>query len=181
MTDPRTTTPPSAFITAWLARLAASGMSGLALDVGAGSGRHAIPAAAAGFRVVAIDLQLDRLRAAGATARAAGVELSLVCADLEVFPLPESRFQLIVCTRYLDRPRFPALLRALAPGGVLLYETFTEAQKRLGRGPQSPEHLLKPGELPQLVAGLELLFSEEVQAPEAVARVAARRRGGISG
>jgi hypothetical protein len=64
---------------------------------------------------------------------------------------------------------------------VLLYETFTEAQKRLGRGPQSPEHLLKPGELPQLVAGLELLFSEEVQAPEAVARVAARRRGGISG
>jgi SAM-dependent methyltransferase len=175
MTEPNITTPPSPFVAAWVMRLAAEGLSGLALDAASGRGRHAVLMAAAGFDVVAIDIQLEHLRAAAGLARESGVHISLLCADLTIYPLPESSFNLIVCTRYLDRARFAALRGALAPGGVLLYETFTEHQLQHGRGPRSPEHLLRPGELRTLVAGLDVLFEEEVSEPDALARVAARK------
>ena len=64
----------------------------------------------------------------------------------------------------------------LVPGGVLLYETFTEHQLRYDRGPRSRAHLLAPGELRLRLRGMDVLFDEEVMAPDAVARIAARRR-----
>ena len=85
-------------------------------------------------------------------------------------------FHVVVVTRYLDRQLFPALRDALVPGGVLLYETFTEHQLRYDRGSRSRDHLLAPGELRTLLRGMDVLFDEEVIAPDAVARVAARRR-----
>ena len=57
----------------------------------------------------------------------------------------------------------------------MLYETFTVNQRQLGFGPTSPDHLLQPGELRQLFEGFDVLFYEEVLAPEAVARIVARR------
>src|SRR5207237_6862524 len=97
------------------------------------------------------------------------------CADLTRGALPAARFDLIVVTRYLQRDLFPSLRAALTPGGVMLYETFTIAQRDLGRGPTSPDHLLGRGELRRRFEGLEILFDEEVSAPDAVARLAARR------
>ena len=44
------------------------------------------------------------------------------------------------------------VLDALAPGGVLLYETFMEGNERFGR-PSQPEFLLKDGELLDLARG----------------------------
>ena len=96
------------------------------------------------------------------------------CADLTTTPLPRRRFDVVIVTRYLQRDLFPALVGALAPGGVILYETFTEAQRAHGWGPTSPAHLLAAGELPTYFSELEMLFYEEVAGPEAVARVAAR-------
>jgi hypothetical protein len=60
-------------------------------------------------------------------------------------------------------------------GGVVLYETFTVNQRQLGFGPTSPDHLLQPGELRHQFDGFEVLFHEEVDVPEAVARIVARR------
>ena len=57
----------------------------------------------------------------------------------------------------------------------MIYETFTVLQRALGVGPTSPDHLLEPGELRELFGGWEVLFYEEVAAPEAVARIVARR------
>ena len=61
---------------------------------------------------------------------------------------------------------------------MVLYETFTELQRARGRGPTSPDHLLKPGELPALFAEFEPIFYKEVTEPgeDALARLAARRR-----
>ena len=56
-----------------------------------------------------------------------------------------------------------------------MYETFTTRQRRHGTGPRAPEHLLEPGELPGYFEGFELLCSEEVEAPEAVARIVAKK------
>ena len=57
----------------------------------------------------------------------------------------------------------------------MLYETFTTGQCAFGTGPKSPDHLLEPGELRRRFDGFEVLFYEEVSAPEAVARIAARK------
>jgi hypothetical protein len=97
------------------------------------------------------------------------------CADLTTAPLPRERFDLIVVTRYLQRDLFPALRGALVPGGAIMYETFTEAQRALGRGPSSPDHLLRPGELLAYFADYEVLSYEEPGEPDAVARVVARK------
>jgi hypothetical protein len=110
-----------------------------------------------------------------AAARAGGAAIHGWCADLTQYPLPASRFDLVIVTRYLQRDLFPALRAACAPGGVVLYETFTTAQTALGVGPKSPDHLLEPGELRRRFDGFDELFYEEVSAPEAVARIAARR------
>jgi hypothetical protein len=51
----------------------------------------------------------------------------------------------------------PAIARVLAPGGLLVYETFTTHQRALGTGPRNSDHLLEPDELPELFSKLEIL------------------------
>ena len=143
-----------------------------------GRGRHVVPLARAGFRVFGVDVKLNAVRDAVAAAAADGARLHAWCADLTQHPLPIARFDLIVVSRYLQRDLFPDLQAAVAPGGMMLYETFTTAQRALGTGPTSPDHLLEPGELRARfdIDGWDVLFYEETLKPEAVARLAARRR-----
>ena len=164
---------PSPFMVDWIAR--ERGGHPRALDVAMGGGRHAVTLARAGFRTFGVDLRWNAVREAMTTAEAEGMRVGGWCADLTRYPLPRERFDLVVVCRYLQRDLFPALRAACAPGGVVLYETFTTAQRALGTGPRSPNHLLEPGELRQRFDGFEELFYEEVSAPEAVARIAARR------
>lgn len=175
MTNAARTNQPSPFVARWLASFPPC-PDVRALDVACGRGRHSLALARAGYRVVAIDIQLDALRELRAAALAAGLPIAVACADLTRMPLPRNRFGLIVVTRYLDRALFPSLREALVPGGVLLYETFTEHQLRYEKGPRSRAHLLQPGELRRLVPDMDVLFDEEVMGPDAVARIAVRRR-----
>src|SRR5438132_12815279 len=130
---------PSPFIVEWIraCRAEARGDSRerrRALDVAMGRGRHALPLARAGFRVFGVDVTLDAVRDAVAAAAAERLRVHAWCADLTQHPLPAARFDLIVVSRYLQRDLFPALQSAIAPGGVVLYETFTTAQRALGPG-----------------------------------------------
>jgi SAM-dependent methyltransferase len=131
--------------------------------------------AASGFRTFGVDIQFDAVREAVSRAAGDGLAVHGWCADLTQSPLPDATFDLILVCRYLQRDLFPALARALVPGGVLLYETFTVTQRAHGRGPTSDEYLLQPGELPTLARGLTRLSYEEIDEPDAVARLAARR------
>lgn len=177
MTDSAPANPPSPFIAGWVPRLACERVPGSrALDFAMGRGRHALLLAQHQFHVVGIDLQFDAVARAMRTADALGLRIAGICADLTRMPLPRSHFHVIIVTRYLDRMVFPALTQALVPGGVLLYETFTSRQRAHGRGPTSPAHLLEPGELRTLVRGMDVLYDEECADPDAVARIAARRR-----
>jgi SAM-dependent methyltransferase len=177
MTDTTAADPPSAFVVEWARRMLADlPARPRALDVAMGRGRHALALARMGCRVAGIDTRFDAVYAAHARAQALGLRLDAVCADLTMSPLPVGRFDLIVVTRYLDRALFPSLRRALRPSGVLLYETFTDNQLRYARGPRSRAHLLYPGELRMLVSGMNVLFDEELTAPDAVARIVARAR-----
>ena len=79
-------------------------------------------------------------------------------------------------THYLHRPLMPAIVRAVAPAGVLVYETFTRDQAARGR-PTNPAFLLEPGELVALVAPLEVVRSREgdVRGRDVASVVAIRR------
>jgi SAM-dependent methyltransferase len=170
---------PSPLVAEWAARLARRTTNDerqpAALDVAMGRGRHAVVLARAGFKTFGVDIRRDAVSDAVRTASAGGLSVHGWCADLTQTPLPRARFDAIVVTRYLQRDLFPALREALVPGGAIVFETFTVAQRALGRGPTSPDHLLELGELRERFEGLEVLFYEEVSAPEAVARIVARR------
>jgi tellurite methyltransferase len=132
------------------------------LDVACGRGRHALLLAGAGFPVRAVDRDAGQVAWLHALARRLQLPLDAAVVDLEdpATDLGEEEWELVLVFNYLHRPLFPALRRALKPGGVLLYETYTSGQPK-GRRPTNPDHLLEPGELQRLVAPLEVLRQHE--------------------
>jgi SAM-dependent methyltransferase len=140
---------PSGWIERWTPLLA-PGSS--VLDVACGSGRNARWLARAGHRVTAVDRDAEALAVVSLEASEPGIVLHTLLADLEgaPWPLPGVRFDAVVVTNYLWRPLMPALLDAVAPGGLLLYETFALGQAALGR-PRNPDFLLRPNELIDLL------------------------------
>ena len=108
--------------------------------------------------------------------------MELVEADLEnaPWPFPERQFAAIIVTNYLYRPLFPQILAALAPGGLLLYETFAAGNEQFGR-PLNPDNLLNRGELMSgILTGLTIIAYEDVTIseprPAALQRVCAERK-----
>lgn len=164
--------PASPFVVEWAKR----GGGRRALDLAMGRGRHALVLAGSGFRTFGVDKKVDAVRDAVARARAAGLVVLGWCADLETIALPRDAFDLVLVTRYLQRDLFSTIREVVRPGGVVIYETFTVHQRKLGFGPTSPEHLLEPNELPGYFDGFDVEFYEERESPEAVARIVARRR-----
>lgn len=170
---------PSVWFT-WHAELIRPGTR--VLDLACGTGRHALASASLGARVSAVDEDAARLKAGRKAAEQRGVAVDWIQADLQRYPLPEREFDLVLVFNYLDRRRMPDIRRAIRPGGFLLAETFLTAQREHGWGPTSPDHLLQPGELPLLVAPLEVVLEREVlefrdARPAAVASILAQRLG----
>jgi len=125
------------------------------LDVACGRGRHALLLAGAGYPVRAVDRDAAHVAWLGALARRLQLPLDAAVVDLEAAgaDLGTEEWELVLVFNYLHRPLFPALVRSLKPGGLLIYETYTRDQAKRGR-PTSPYHLLEPGELPLLVSPL---------------------------
>ncbi|QOH34453.1 methyltransferase domain protein [Burkholderia cepacia] len=167
---------PSRWVAQW-SRLVPAG--GAVLDVAAGGGRHARWFASRGHPVVALDrdpVALAALRAiTGVDARDADLEGA-------PWPLPAGeQFSAVIVTHYLHRPLWPHLLHAVAPGGVLIYETFAQGNESVGK-PSNPAFLLAPGELLDAVHGrLRVVAYEDgfVAAPREafVQRLCAVREG----
>ncbi|GLR81113.1 class I SAM-dependent methyltransferase [Azospirillum oryzae] len=168
MPTPHPQSPPSAWVERFAPLVRADGP---VLDLACGGGRHLRLFHRHGHPVVGLDRDLGGVADLEGTA---GV--TLIQADLEtgdpagrIGPLPaDARFAGIVVTNYLHRPLLPALLAALEPGGVLIYETFADGNARFGR-PSSPDFLLRRGELLEAVRGrLQVVAFEqgEVSAPK---------------
>lgn len=135
------------------------------LDLACGTGRHSLAAAALGATVLAVDRDPARLAAARRQAQRQGDRITWLEFDLER-PWPEfGRFDAVLVFNYLDRTRMRAVLDCVAPGGLLLMETFLDAQRTQGWGPTSEHHLLRPMELADLTAPLEVLHAREVFKP----------------
>ena len=135
----------------WIVRFASHIPGGETLDLACGSGRHAKLLASLGHSVLAVD------RDANSLAAAAGPGISTLQIDLESGFTTEmaslfraGRYAGIVVANYLHRPLLPHLLSSLAPGGLLIYETFAKGNERFGK-PSNPDFLLAPGELLEAV------------------------------
>ncbi|WP_236559675.1 class I SAM-dependent methyltransferase [Colwellia sp. 20A7] len=81
-------------------------------------------------------------------------------------PLKADTFAAIMVFRYLHRPLMTQIKAAIKPGGMIIYETFTEEQAKLGR-PKNPNFLLKPNELLEIFADWKILHSFEGKASSA--------------
>jgi SAM-dependent methyltransferase len=83
-------------------------------------------------------------------------------ADIEngPWPFPDLTFDAVVVTHYLWRALLPTLLASLAPGGVLLYETFAAGNESVGK-PSRADFLLQAGELLKVCAGLRVVAFED--------------------
>ena len=165
-----------------LAQLREGAALGPVVDLACGRGRNALAIAEHGIPVLGVDRSAELLAELCVAARSRQLEVRAACADLEsapALPLAAGRCGAIVVCRYLHRPLAPALAALLAPGGWLLYETFTIHQRKLGYGPENPAFLLEPGELPALFPSLAIAHCWEgltdEPRPAAVARLAARR------
>lgn len=147
---------PSDWVRRW-APLVREG--GAVLDVACGGGRHTRLFAGLGHPVDAVDRDPQAIESLTAVA---GVRA--LCADIENGPWPydDRNYAAVVVTHYLHRPLFPRLLAALAPGGLLIYETFAVGNSRFGR-PANPDFLLRPRELLEVArGGLEVMAYEHV-------------------
>jgi tellurite methyltransferase len=164
---------------------------GPALDLACGSGRHSLLLAerrqavtAADSSAVGLDILEERARASGLPVHRAeklqpviasrhGIELVEV--DLERAVLPAASFALILCVQYLQRSLFGQIARALEPGGMILFETYTTAQLAFAGGPKNPEHLLEHGELRAAFPSLRLVFYRELRAGTGIASLIAQK------
>jgi tellurite methyltransferase len=152
---------PNLFLAEVLPQLA----PGRALDLACGAGRDAVFAASCGWRVTAVDIlpdALERGRRLAAACAAAIEPIEWIEADLERQPPsigPD--FDLVFFVRYLHRPLLSRLAAWLRPGGSLVCETFTTLHRERHGRPLADEHVLRPGELPGLMAGLEIRHSSE--------------------
>lgn len=143
---------PSDWVRRW-SHLLAPGAA--VLDVACGSGRHIRWFAQRGCRVTGVDRNVQAL----APLLSLG---ELVSADIErdAWPFADRQFDAVIVTNYLWRALLPVLITSLAPGGVLIYETFGAGQRSLGK-PSNPDFLLRPGELLSAARGLHVLAYED--------------------
>jgi SAM-dependent methyltransferase len=116
------------------------------LDMACGAGRHSFFMNSLGCDVVAVDIN-PVLKGLNDFQN----NISVVTADLEQeeWPFRKEEFSGIIVVNYLWRPSFPRIIESLAPGGVLLYDTFSQGNEKFGR-PRNPDYLLAPGELMSL-------------------------------
>lgn len=157
MTDlrrkPAGSTPPSAWVRRWAA-LAEPGAT--MLDVACGWGRHLRWFLEGGFAGAGVDRDTSLLGDLAGRAEILSYDLE----DGSPWPFPGRTFDVVVVTNYLFRPLFPALEAAVAPGGVLIYETFMRGNEAYGR-PRNPDHLLAPNELLGAFPALQTVAFEQ--------------------
>lgn len=150
---------PDGFVVAVLESLGPGG-GRPALDLAAGTGRHALELARRGWRVEAWDVSpigLGILTARAVARGAPTVEtraVDLLDPDLAL----EERFDLVCVVDFLDRMLWGRLHELVRPCGHLIARTFTTDWP----GPRPPAlYRLAPGELAGGIPGFETARSEE--------------------
>ena len=130
-----------------------------ALDIAAGNGRNALFLARHGYGVDAVDISDVGL--AQFAEKHPGIHP--ICADLDDFDIPASRYDLIINIKYLNRRLFPYIREGLAPGGILIFQTFLDSPKPAADQPACRDYLLRENELLHAFLSLKILIYTEAE------------------
>ncbi len=128
---------------------------GNALDIACGVGRNTHFLAQNGYNVDAVDISDYALGEIE--------DLENICkieTDLDSYNLETKKYDLILNINYLSRRLFPQIKEALAPDGILIFETFIVAHGDFTQ-PSNPEFLLQKNELLHAFIGLDIIYYEE--------------------
>lgn len=136
------------------------------LDLACGNGRnglylinHGIPVTFADLKSEALDTVQQALCCLKSDQQALA-HFWQVDFEQQAATLPHHAYSAVLVFRYLHRPLFDQIKHAVKPGGMIIYETFTEQQAQFGR-PRNPDFLLKANELIETFQGWEVLHSFE--------------------
>ncbi len=151
---------------------------GRALDIAAGIGRNSIYLAKHGFTVDAVDISDEGLgKLAGRHPR-----IHPICADLDIFDIPTERYDLIINIRFLSRRLFPYIREGLAPGGILIFESYLETPGLNTDDPFCRDYLLRNNELLHAFLSMRILYFREGKGsgkngPRRIASLVAEKAG----
>lgn len=127
-----------------------------ALDIACGMGRHSKYLASLGFEVDALDISSVAIEQLQGIAHIHAIEV-----DFDTYTLEKNKYDLIVCTYFLERKLFSQMIDALKPNGIILMETFLHHPDN-ERVSSNPAFRLKAGELEAVFDGkYELLHIAE--------------------
>ena len=130
------------------------------IDVAAGRGRDILFLAGEGFHGVGLEKSREAIRLAREAAARKRLDLWLVRGDALFLPFRDGKAGAVLVFYFLERAIMDRLVRLLAPGGLILYETFLRKQNELDRK-RDPAYLLDNGELPEYFRDLETLEHQE--------------------
>lgn len=168
--------PPAVAAQIGHALVALTGRGAPILELGVGTGRIAIPAAAAGAFVVGLDVSHEMLAVAATRAVAAGVSLDLLRGDAQALPFADGIFRAALAVHVLHllpdwRAALAEVVRVVGPGGMLI-------QGSDWRDPDSCVGLLR-GRL--RIAAVELMPGSRPPGAGAAVAQALARHGGVTG
>lgn len=131
---------------------------GTVLDVACGQGRHMAWFADKGLHTTGVDRSSQALAQAGAYGQV--IEADIEGGDWPFVLAGEPQcFDVVVVTNYLWRPLLSTIVRSVAPGGLLIYETFANGNAAFGK-PSNPDFLLQTGELLKVCQSMTVLAYE---------------------
>lgn len=128
-----------------------------ALDIAAGNGRNALFLAKQGFTVDAVDISDTGLKLFAGQ----HPNIHCICVDLDNFDIPDARYELIINIKYLNRRLFPYIRRGLAPGGILIFQTFVDAPSDANNDPICRDYRLRKNELLRTFLSFSIVYYKE--------------------
>jgi tellurite methyltransferase len=151
---------PSLFLSHEIDRIKRLVPGKLALDIACGEGRNSVFLARQGFEVTGLDISDVGISKGMQLAAKAGVIIDFRRVDLDGYHIT-GRFDLIINFNFLLRELIPEEFRALAPGGVLLFDSILESPQLLAS--HNPDYFLRHRELEEMFGAFDgqILFTEE--------------------
>lgn len=146
--------------------------SGRALDVATGTGRNARFLASEGYEVDAVDVSDEALDRAASAAEDEGVAVNWIRADIGDFEFEADAYDVITVSFFAALDRLPDLKKALAPGGVLVYEHHLRSSDEVDIGP-SDRYRYPSNHLLHACLDLTILGYEERTRPDREGRTQA--------
>lgn len=131
------------------------------IDIAMGNGRDLISLAVKGFPTYGLERSDEAIRLAIQAAENRRARITAIKGDAHHLPFRAGVAGCVLVFYFLVREIMDDLVRLLAPGGLLIYETFLKRQNILS-GPRDPRYLLDDGELIGYFGRLDLLSYEEL-------------------